>query len=66
MDTPSIKMKYTAEVTTPTSLTALMSAERKGSRVHPDSPDKMVTQFEQSIPVPSYLVTLVVGALVSR
>ena len=61
-----MKTKYSAEVTAPTCLTALMGAERKGSEVKPDSPDRTVTRFEQNIPVPSYLVALVVGALESR
>ncbi len=66
MDTPRMKTKYTAEVTAPTGLTALMSAERKGAEVCSDSPDKTVTRFEQNVPIPSYLIALVVGALESR
>lgn len=46
-------------------LIALMSAERKGSKVIPDR-DVVVTQFEQTVPIPSYLMALVVGALESR
>lgn len=66
MDTPSVKITYTAEVTTPSDLTALMSAERKGSEVVPGCAGKVLSRFEQKVPIPSYLMALVVGALESR
>lgn len=66
MDTPSVKTTYSAEVTAPSELTALMSAVRKGAEVVPDFPGKTVTRFEQSVPIPAYLFALVVGALEGR
>jgi len=65
-DTPSVKTTYTAEVTVPSELTALMSGERLVSEQHPTKAGKMVFRFRQEIPIPSYLVALVVGALESR
>jgi aminopeptidase N len=42
-----------------------MSAERKGSKVI-SGHELVVTEFEQKVPIPSYLLALVVGALESR
>ena len=54
------------QVTVPSELTALMSGERLISEQHPTKAGKMVFRFRQEIPIPSYLVALVVGALESR
>lgn len=54
------------QVTVPSELTALMSGERLVSEQHPTKAGKMVFRFQQEIPIPSYLVALVVGALESR
>lgn len=54
------------QVTVPSELTALMSGERLVSEQHPTKAGKMVFRFRQEIPIPSYLVALVVGALESR
>ena len=43
-----------------------MSGERLISEQHPTKAGKMVFRFRQEIPIPSYLVALVVGALESR
>lgn len=58
-DTPAVKWTFTARVHHPVALTALMSAVRLGS-------SDGVTEFEQTRPVPSYLVALAVGDVVSR
>jgi len=43
-----------------------MSALKKSSRVDSKDPSKAVHEFEQKIPMPSYLLAIVVGALESR
>jgi leukotriene-A4 hydrolase len=65
-DTPSVKVTYTAELTVPRELTALMSAVPTGSHEVPNDNSKKVFTFEQKVPVPSYLVAIAVGALESR
>lgn len=44
----------------------LMSAMKKGSQVNAKDQSKAVHEFEQKIPMPSYLLAIVVGALESR
>eukprot|EP00898_Chlorokybus_atmophyticus_P001097 jgi/Chlat1/1989/Chrsp158S02286 len=65
-DTPAVKSTYTATVTVPAALTALMSAvpvdDAKGKRFM----DRITYRFEQKVPIPSYLVALAVGQLESR
>lgn len=58
-DTPAVKFTYTAVVTHPKELTALLSAIRLNSTVGR-------TNYEQKIPIPSYLLAIAVGAIVSR
>ncbi|XP_015767938.1 PREDICTED: leukotriene A-4 hydrolase-like, partial [Acropora digitifera] len=65
-DTPSVKTPYEAEITVPKDLVALMSAIGTGNRVHPQNPDKVTFTFTQKVAIPSYLIALVVGALVSQ
>ncbi|KAJ7352910.1 Leukotriene A-4 hydrolase [Desmophyllum pertusum] len=65
-DTPSVKTPYQAEVTVPKDLVALMSAVGTGSSIHPQNPDKKVYTFTQKVVIPSYLIALVAGALVSK
>jgi len=63
-DTPSVKTPYTATITVPTPLTALMSALREGDpEVLPGGLIKY--QFSQPVPVQSYLIALAVGQLES-
>jgi len=64
-DTPGAKMTYSAAVTIPQALTALMSAISLDSGVASGEGEK-VFKFEQKVPVPSYLIALAVGALESR
>jgi leukotriene-A4 hydrolase len=61
-DTPSVKATYSAEVTAPADLTVLMSAVPSSSSVLPEKSLKC-HKFEQKIPIPSYLVAIVVGKL---
>ena len=56
----------TCQVTVPSELTALMSAERLGEEPHSTQPGKKLCRFQQKTPIPSYLIALVVGALDSR
>jgi len=65
-DTPGVKAPYTASVTTPAPLQALMSAI-----IENEVPDKTpsgdyIWRFKQAVPVPSYLVALTVGDLVKK
>lgn len=58
-DTPSVKFTYSAVISHPENLVALMSAIRVNTR-----PGQ--TSFDQTVPVPSYLLAIAVGDLVSR
>ncbi|XP_040564272.1 LOW QUALITY PROTEIN: leukotriene A-4 hydrolase [Lepeophtheirus salmonis] len=64
-DTPSVKSKYSAQITAPADLTVLMSAVRQEERLIMDGTLK-VTSFLQKIPIQSYLIAIVVGKLESR
>uniref|UniRef100_A0A1B0G0X7 Peptidase M1 leukotriene A4 hydrolase/aminopeptidase C-terminal domain-containing protein n=1 Tax=Glossina morsitans morsitans TaxID=37546 RepID=A0A1B0G0X7_GLOMM len=58
-DTPAVKFTYRATVEHPEELTALMSAtvlKRENSR----------TTFVQDVPIPSYLLAIAIGKLVSK
>lgn len=59
-DTPAVKFTYTSVLRHPAELTALMSAIRVSSST------TGTTKFEQTVPIPSYLLAIAVGALVSR
>eukprot|EP01116_Phalansterium_solitarium_P022122 TRINITY_DN7190_c0_g2_i1.p2 TRINITY_DN7190_c0_g2~~TRINITY_DN7190_c0_g2_i1.p2 ORF type:complete len:606 (-),score=250.62 TRINITY_DN7190_c0_g2_i1:216-2033(-) len=63
-DSPSVKAAYTARIVVPEPLTALMSAISTGSS--PAGPGKTAFTFEQKVPIPSYLVAVVAGHLVSK
>uniref|UniRef100_A0A2D4MI53 Leukotriene A(4) hydrolase n=2 Tax=Micrurus spixii TaxID=129469 RepID=A0A2D4MI53_9SAUR len=65
-DTPSVKLTYYAEISVPSELVALMSAKRDGDLLDPEDPSRKIFRFIQNVPIPSYLVALVVGALESR
>jgi leukotriene-A4 hydrolase len=64
-DTPSVKTPYLATVTVDSALTALMSAVPTGETTSADGKHKTFS-FKQAVPIPSYLIALAVGALVSR
>ncbi|XP_038612397.1 leukotriene A-4 hydrolase [Tachyglossus aculeatus] len=65
-DTPSVKITYYAEVSVPKDLVALMSAVRDGDESDPADATRKIYKFSQKVPIPCYLVALVVGALESR
>uniref|UniRef100_A0A1L8DPB1 Putative aminopeptidase n=1 Tax=Nyssomyia neivai TaxID=330878 RepID=A0A1L8DPB1_9DIPT len=58
-DTPAVKFTYTATVAHPVDVVALMSAIEKDKKPG-------CTTFEQTVPIPSYLLAIVVGDLVSE
>ena len=43
-----------------------MSAIKNGSELDPKDATKSLHHFEQKVPIPSYLIAIVVGALESR
>lgn len=58
-DTAAVKFTYNAIVRHPANLTALLSAVRLRS-------ENGVTEYEQTVPIPSYLLAIAVGDIVSR
>ncbi|XP_029457425.1 leukotriene A-4 hydrolase [Rhinatrema bivittatum] len=65
-DTPSVKQTYYAQVSVPKELVALMSAVHDGEAPDPEDSSRKICRFKQSVPIPSYLLALVVGPLESR
>ncbi|XP_021247667.1 leukotriene A-4 hydrolase isoform X1 [Numida meleagris] len=65
-DTPAVKLTYYAEVSVPKELVALMSASRDGEMPDPEDSSRKIYRFSQNVPIPSYLIALVVGDLESR
>lgn len=65
-DSPSVKHTYYAQVSVPKPLVAVMSALGEGQDVDPEDANRIVFRFRQPVPVPSYLIAIVVGALESR
>ncbi|KAH9503588.1 Leukotriene A-4 hydrolase [Bulinus truncatus] len=65
-DTPSVKFPFTAKIRAPKELTVLMSAKRIGTEPVEKDNSVTATKFEQSVPIPSYLVAIVAGDLESR
>lgn len=65
-DSPSVKHTYYAQVSVPKDLVALMSAIRDGHEMDPQDSDRIIYRFRQTVPMPSYLIAIVVGALESR
>ncbi|KAG7215114.1 hypothetical protein INR49_022762 [Caranx melampygus] len=54
------------QVSVPKDLVAVMSAVRDGQEVDPQDNSRVVFRFRQPVPMPSYLIAIVVGALESR
>lgn len=65
-DSPSVKHTYYAQVSVPKELVAVMSAMRDGQEPDPQDSSRVVYRFRQPVPMPSYLIAIVVGALESR
>ncbi|KAM9310953.1 leukotriene A-4 hydrolase [Gastrophryne carolinensis] len=65
-DTPSVKFTYYAQVSIPKELVALMSALEDGEFPDPEDSNRKIYRFKQNVPIPSYLIALVVGALEGR
>ncbi|GAB6032774.1 Leukotriene A-4 hydrolase [Chamberlinius hualienensis] len=65
-DTPSVKATYTATVTAPKTVNVLMSAVKNESIPSVDDINTTTHMFNQKIPIPSYLIAIVVGALENR
>uniref|UniRef100_A0A665V068 Leukotriene A-4 hydrolase n=1 Tax=Echeneis naucrates TaxID=173247 RepID=A0A665V068_ECHNA len=65
-DSPSIKHSYYAQVSVPKDLVAVMSAVRDGQEADPQDNNRIIYRFRQPVPMPSYLIAIVVGALESR
>ena len=64
-DSPRVRISYTAEVTVPEPLVAVMSAGSSGSRPGP-APGTRTFTFEMPQPIPSYLLALAVGNLAAK
>ncbi|KAJ3107929.1 Leukotriene A-4 hydrolase [Phlyctochytrium bullatum] len=62
-DTPSVKFTYTAEISVPAHLRALMSAVPVKEEI---VGDLKICHFNQAIAIPSYLLALAVGNLEGR
>lgn len=54
------------QVTAPREITILMSAVRLNPQAHPSDNSKLVHQFEQKVPIPTYLIAIVGGDLESK
>lgn len=65
-DTPSVKSTYYCQVSVPKELVALMSALHDGDFIDAQDRSKKIYRFKQNVPIPSYLIALVVGALEGR
>lgn len=65
-DTPAIKFTYTADITVPSTLVALMSAPHLASKPVSSAGSTHTFHFSQPTPIPSYLLALAVGNLTSR
>nr|CAB3263565.1 leukotriene A-4 hydrolase [Phallusia mammillata] len=67
-DSPSAKAPYSAQITVSDPLVALMSALSCGSETSVDESGAkwMTYKFQQKVPMPSYLIAIVVGLLESR
>ena len=64
-DTPGVKSRYTAKLTVPAPLTALMSAVPDDAEPK-EAEGKRCFSFTQKVPIPSYLLAIACGNLVAR
>lgn len=64
-DTPRVRVAYTASVTVPAALSAVMSAGPAGTR-NGGASDTRTFLFEMPQPIPPYLLAIVVGDIESR
>lgn len=65
-DTPSIKSTYSANLIVDKKFASRMSAVSTANKTYELDNSKMVSSFEMNIPIPSYLLAIVVGNLVER
>ncbi|XP_070557997.1 leukotriene A-4 hydrolase-like [Ptychodera flava] len=65
-DAPAVKSTYQAKITVPRELVALMSALRVGEEPVTSDKTRWTYKFHQKVPIPSYLIAIVVGALESK
>nr|XP_040030532.1 leukotriene A-4 hydrolase [Gasterosteus aculeatus aculeatus] len=65
-DSPCVKHTYYAQVSVPKDLVTVMSAVRDGQEVDPQDNNRVLYRFRQTVPMPSYLIAIAVGALESR
>ncbi|MEE6519831.1 hypothetical protein FKM82_017582, partial [Ascaphus truei] len=65
-DAPSVKFTYYCQVSIPKELVALMSAINDGDIPDPEDCKRKIYRFRQNVPIPSYLIALVVGAVEGR
>lgn len=62
----NIQKLFFEQVTAPRDITILMSAVRSEPEPHPSDSGKLVHQFLQKVPIPTYLIAIVGGDLESR
>ncbi|XP_064632949.1 leukotriene A-4 hydrolase-like [Lineus longissimus] len=65
-DSPAVKFPYTANITAPVELEVLMSALKDGTFELSEDGTQKIHKFNQPVPIPSYLIAIVAGALESR
>ncbi len=65
-DSPGIRQTWSARITVPAALTAVMSAERLTAKGEPATGGAHSFRFRMPHPVPPYLIALAVGDIVHR
>jgi len=65
-DSPGVRFAYTAEISVPEPLVAVMSAAPGGRIDRPGNAGRNVYAFSMPQPIPAYLLALAVGNLASR
>ena len=64
-DSPRVRFAYSAEITVPQTLTAVMSAAPGVARAG-DEPGTKILSFEMPQPIPAYLLAIAVGNIAAR